>query len=116
MRIKQCADKQWPKEYLAHSEIARRYILVGIDELKSVSQGDQEGLARQFQAFDDSQRHAAEEPENHPILTAYESFTLVWREGEVISLFVFSVTLPFEIEDASYLMRMVWRSRNIVSR
>lgn len=50
MRIKQCADKQWPKEYLSHSEIARRYILVGIDELKSVSQGDQERLARQFQA------------------------------------------------------------------
>lgn len=83
MRIKQCADKQWPKEYLSHSEIARRYILVGIDELKSVSQSGT--FSASVPGIDDSQRHAAEEPANHPILTAYESFTLVWREGEVIS-------------------------------
>ena len=50
MRIKQCAEKQWPKECLSRAEIVRRYALFGMESLQKLSLADQSRLADRFQA------------------------------------------------------------------
>lgn len=49
VKIREAASKQWPGETLSHSEVLRRYVLIGIGTLKNVSPQDAKRLAHELQ-------------------------------------------------------------------
>lgn len=44
------AGKQWPGEQLSRAEICGRYVLVGMETLKNLSDADRARLAHELQA------------------------------------------------------------------
>jgi hypothetical protein len=50
MRIQQAAVRQWPGELLSRPEICRRYLLIGMETLKNLSDADRTRLAQELQA------------------------------------------------------------------
>jgi len=59
IRIADAAAKQWPTETLSRAEIVRRYMMSGIQGLKSASAGEQTRAARRFAGINGRKRRAA---------------------------------------------------------
>jgi hypothetical protein len=50
LKIHQASARQWPDEVLSRAEICRRYVLVGVDTLKNLSDADRSRLAHELRS------------------------------------------------------------------